>query len=168
MLSAEQVKVLLHLEPLPGEGGFYRETYRSAISVSPDQLPEQYQDARCLSTAIHYFLTPETSSALHLLPGDEVFHFYLGDPVEMLQLHPDGRSERIIIGNDLAAGHSPQVLVPGGTWQGSRLLPGGAYALLGTTMSPGFEFADYNGADRNQLLTAYPNDSDLIKALTLS
>jgi predicted cupin superfamily sugar epimerase len=103
---------------------------------------------------------------MHRLPTDEVFHFYLGDAVEMLQLHPDGRGEVIRLGTDLAVGERPQVLAPGDTWQGSRLVPGGRWALLGTTVAPGFDFADYTSGRRSELIAAYPGFSELITALT--
>ncbi len=126
----------------------------------------EYAGDRCASTAIYYLLTPGTFSEMHRLPTDEVFHFYLGDAVEMLQLQPDGRGEMIRLGSDLAAGEWPQVLAPGGTWQGSRLVPGGKWALLGTTVAPGFEFADYTSGRRGELIAAYPDFAELIAALT--
>jgi predicted cupin superfamily sugar epimerase len=111
-------------------------------------------------------LTAETFSALHKLPGDEIFHFYLGDPVEMLQLHPDGRGEITVLGQDIATGMRPQHVVRGGVWQGSRLRPGGSYALLGTTMSPGFDYKDYETGSRETLTKLYPTYSTLIASLT--
>src|SRR6185369_1787456 len=118
--------------------------------------------------AIYYLLTPDTFSALHRLPADELFHFYSGDPVEMLQLAPDGSGRVVLIGNDLEAGQRPQVVVPRGTWQGCRLLAGGKVALLGTTVAPGFEFSHYEGGVRMELSAGYPDFSELITALTLS
>lgn len=152
--SANEIISLLKLQPLPGEGGFYRETYRAdgKFKVTAGGFP----DDRHHATAIFYMVTPETFSTLHRLPGDEIFHFYLGDPVRMLMLHSDGSGEEVILGPDLAAGQRLQSLVPGGTWQGTRLLSGGRFALLGTTMTPGFDFRDYQGPDRQQLITAYP------------
>jgi hypothetical protein len=158
-LSAQDVIRLLDLAPLPREGGYFRETYRSGI-----QLPGA--DPRSLSTAIHYLLTPDTISALHRLPGDEIFHFHLGDPVEMLQLRADGTTARIVIGTDIANGMRPQVVVPGGTWQGTRLLPGGAFALMGTTMAPGFDPRDFELGRRAELLGRHPDQAGLIRALT--
>jgi predicted cupin superfamily sugar epimerase len=149
MLGAQDIKRLLRLEPLPEEGGFFRETYRSATS-----------------TAIYYLLAPGVFSALHRLPGDEVFHFYLGDPVEMLQLHPDGSSRTITIGSDITAAMEPQIVVPGGVWQGCRLKDGGRYALMGTTMSPGFNAGDFERGNRDELLIAYPHERGRILALT--
>jgi predicted cupin superfamily sugar epimerase len=119
------------------------------------------------STAIYYLLTDETFSALHQLPGDEIFHFYLGDPVEMLQLRPDGSGRIVRIGTALANQMAPQVIVPGGTWQGSRLIPGGSFALLGTTMSPGFDFADYVAGNRHDLSKQFPQFADSIASLTV-
>lgn len=148
-MTAEQIIAALGLKPLPHEGGFYAETYRSAFS-----------------TAIYYLLTAETFSAMHRLKFDEMFHFYWGDPVEMLQLWPDGTGRVVTLGTDLAAGQRPQVLVPGGVWQGARLLPGGNVALLGTTMAPGFEFRDYEPGDRAALVAAYPAFRDRILRLT--
>lgn len=148
-LTAAEVIGMLALIPLPREGGYFRETYRSAHS-----------------TAIYYLLTPDSFSAMHRLAGDEVFHFYLGDPVEMLQLHTDDSAQRLTIGPDIAGGMRPQVIVPGGTWQGSRVAPGGEFALLGTTMAPGFDPRDFELGDRDTLIGRYPDRADLIRALT--
>jgi uncharacterized protein len=142
-MTADEIKQLLQLEPLPMEGGFFRETYRSRWRVSAECLPEGIRSSRSISTAIYYLITPETFSALHRLPGTEVFHFYLGDPVIMLQLCPDGSSRSVTLGTDLIAGQQPQVVVRGQIWQGCKLAPGGNFALMGTTMSPGFDHADY-------------------------
>jgi predicted cupin superfamily sugar epimerase len=165
-MDADEIKRLLGMTPLRGEGGFFVETYRSAHRVPTASLPTGYPDARVAGTAIYYLLTPETCSALHRLRGDEVYHFYLGDPVEMLQLHPDGQGRVITIGSDLKAGMRPQVVAPGGVWQGSRLAPGGGFALMGTTMAPGFEFEDYESASRERLVAQYPAFARLIELLT--
>jgi uncharacterized protein len=162
MLTADDVKRLLRLEPLPREGGFFRETYRSALRISSGA------GERDAGTAIYYLLTPGDVSAMHRLPGEEVFHFYLGDPVEMLLLHPGGGSNLVIVGSDLAAGMRPQVVVQGGAWQGSRLRAGGRFALMGTTMSPGFDPRDYETGERAALLASHPRAHDLIVALTHS
>jgi uncharacterized protein len=165
LATAEEVIRFLDLQPLPGEGGFYAETYRSERALSAQVLPERYGGSRALSTAIYYLLTPGTCSALHRLKGDEIYHFYLGDPVEMLNLHWDGAGEVVVLGNDLAGGQAPQHVVPGGTWQGSRLLPGGKFALMGTTMAPGFDFEDCEAGRRDALQEAFPPFSDLIGTL---
>ncbi|MBN1956016.1 MAG: cupin domain-containing protein [Anaerolineae bacterium] len=165
IITAEQIISLLNLQPHP-EGGYFRESYRSDEQIPPAGLPDRYPGARSFGTAIYYLLTPGTFSRMHRLATDEVFHFYLGDPVEMLQLWPDGTGGSITIGPDIARGMQPQVVVPRGVWQGSRLAAGGRFALLGTTVAPGFEFADYEVGQRGKLAAAYPHFRDLIAALT--
>lgn len=166
MLTADQIRALLKLEPHPIEGGYFVETYQSALRIPRASLPTLYSGDRAAGTAIYYLLTPDTFSALHRLPGDEVFHFYLGDPVEMLQLKPDGSGEVAVLGHDIAEGMRPQHVVPGGVWQGSRLRTGGSYALLGTTMSPGFDYNDYESGTRESLTKLYPQHTAMIASLT--
>ena len=165
-LTAEQVRESLKLEPHPIEGGYFVETYRSAQKLPASALPGTYRGERALATAIFYLLTPDTFSAMHRLPTDEIFHFYLGDPVEMLQLAPDGAGRTIVLGQDIAAGMLLQHVVPAGTWQGSRLAPGGKFALLGTTMAPGFDPRDYESGRREELSARYPVYAPLIGRLS--
>jgi uncharacterized protein len=165
-LTTEKIRELLNLRPHPIEGGYFAETYRAEMKIGRETLGPAYSGERLIGSAIFYLLTPETFSAMHRLPGDELFHFYLGDPVETLQLYPDGRSEVILLGQDIAAGMRLQHNVPGGCWQGSRLAAGGEYALLGTTMSPGFHYADYVTGDQAKLAAAYPGRAAMIAALT--
>lgn len=166
MTRLDDIMSLLRLKPLPGEGGYFVETYRSDERVPQEALPTRYQGPRVFATAIYYLLTPDSFSALHRLQTDEVYHFYAGDPVEMLQLKPDGTGLKLVLGFEIWNGRQPQVMVPRGVWQGSRLLPGGSFALLGTTMAPGFERADYESGSREGLLKAYPAYQDAILALT--
>jgi uncharacterized protein len=161
-MSAGEIKALLNLQPHPVEGGHFRRTYTSAGSV---ELP---RGTRATSTAIYYLLEPGTFSEMHVLDSDEMFHFYLGDPVEMLQLHPDGRSAVFTLGPDLAAGQHVQLTVPAGVWQGTRLIGGGKVALLGCTVTPGFDFADYRSASYAELAEKWPGEAESIKALTRS
>jgi hypothetical protein len=168
MRTVEALCALLGLAPHPVEGGFFVETYRSAEVVPGDALPARYRGPRTISTAIYYLLTPHTVSAMHRLATDEVFHFYLGDPVEMLLLRPDGSHRVVVIGTDLEAGQRPQVVVPRGVWQGARLRPEGRLALLGTTVAPGFDYADYETGERAALLASHPAARDLVTALTPS
>ena len=166
MITADHITALLDLRPHPEEGGFYVETYRSEEQISTGSLPHRYGGARSLGTAIYYLLTPDTFSAMHRLASDEVFHFYLGDPVEMLHLSPDGSGRVVMLGQDLLGGMRPQVIVPRGVWQGSRLAPGGRLALLGCMAAPGFEYADYEHGRRADLIQAYPAFREFILALT--
>jgi predicted cupin superfamily sugar epimerase len=165
MLTAEQIRELLQMRPHPIEGGFFAETYRG-VPVVPQSLLPGYPGDRAISTAIYYLLTPDAFSAMHRVRGDEMFHFYLGDPVEMLQLKEDGSGEVIVLGQDIAAGMRLQHNVPGGVWQGSRVRAGGKYALLGTTMAPGFEYDDYETGTLRELSSQFPKYSAMVAALT--
>ena len=165
-MDGKQLKTLLNLVPLSVEGGYFAETYRSEDALPPDAFAGRYRGPRSMSTAIYYLLEAGTFSEMHRLASDEIFHFYLGDPVEMLQLWPDGASKRIVLGPDPETGMSPQVVVPRGVWQGARLIPEGRLALLGCTVSPGFEYADYESGARDALVRQYPQASALICALT--
>ncbi len=188
-MTAGDVKTLLGLEPHPREGGWYRRTYASGVMLSASVFsgcsePGRYDGPRRLHSAIYYLLEPGNFSEMHRLGSDEVFHHYAGAAVEMLQLWPGGRTERVVIGKDLLAGQRPQVVVPKGVWQGSRVLPpqgaglpgtplpeeaqDGAWALMGCTVSPGFEYADYETGTRGELVRSYPEARELIFALTRS
>lgn len=156
--TVEMLIRTLGLEGLPTEGGLYRQTWASA-DIGAGGHPA--------GTAIYYLLTdaPDSFSAFHRLPAEEVFHFYLGDPLETTLLYPDGSSQQIIMGQDLAAGQHVQFVVPRGVWQGSRVAPGGRFSLIGTTMAPGFLFSDYESADRDALLAQYPQERERILAM---
>lgn len=157
----------LNLIPLPGEGGLYAETYRSSGTIPAGAVAgREGLGARSCATAIYYLVTPEGFSALHRVASTEIFHFYLGDPVRMLQITPEGQGRLVDIGTDIAAGQRPQVVAPRGVWQGTRLLPGGRFALLGCTVSPGFDFADYEHGDRAALTALCPACAEEIAALT--
>lgn len=173
--EARRIIRLLNLVAHPLEGGFFRETYRCPDSLSGRGLPPGTGSAaggdidtteRSLATAIYYLLAPGHFSALHRLRHDEIYHFYLGDPVEMLLLYADGNGETIRLGPDLAGGQRVQMVVSSGVWQGARLLAGGRFALLGTTMSPGFAADDFELADRRALVASFPDYAELISRLT--
>ncbi len=165
-MNAEQLKSSLNLVPLSFEGGYYAETYRSEQIFPAEALPGRYNGPRSVATAIYYLLEPGTFSEIHRVSSDEIFHFYMGDPVEMVQLWPDGSCRKVIIGTDLEQAMRPQVVVPHGVWQGSRLMPGGKCALLGCTVSPGFDYADYESGSREALIEQYPEAHETIRALT--
>jgi predicted cupin superfamily sugar epimerase len=169
VLTAEELIKLLKLVPLPQEGGYFRETYRAPAQLPSAALPPGYGSPRSLATSIFYLLTsePDSFSALHRVRGDEVFHFYLGDPVEMFLLHSPGSSTRVVLGPELRRGHLLQFVVPGGTWQGARVIPRRyRFALLGTTMAPGFDPRDFELAERDRLLHEFPQAAHIIRSLT--
>lgn len=140
------------MKPLEKEGGFYVETYRASEKIARMALPVRYTGERNLATAILYLITPEALSRLHRIRSDEIYHFYLGDAVTMLQLHPDGSSKIVELGRDIKRGQSLQVAVPANSWQGAFLKQGGSFALMGTTVVPGFEFDDFELAETDKLL----------------
>ena len=159
-MTADEIKSLLKLEPHPCEGGFFRQTYVAAERVELSRGP------RSVGTAIYYLLEPGTFSEMHCLASDEVFHFYLGDPVEMLQLFPDGSSAIFTLGQNLQAGQQVQLVVPAGVWQGARLVGDGKFALLGCTVTPGFDYADYRGGSYAELADKWPTEAERIESLT--
>ena len=150
--------------PLDREGGVFCQTY-----ISDEILPEAVIPGRkgehTLCSAILYLISGECFSRMHRLPTEEIFHFYLGDPVEMLQLFPDGSGRVVRMGQDILGGEELQLTVRRGTWQGTRLVPGGKWALLGTSMSPGMERHDYEGGDKALLTAQYPQFRELLEHL---
>ena len=149
---------LFDLQPLPVEGGQFRQTWRGPVNA----------DGKPSGTCIYVLYThdPDSFSAMHRLPTDEIWHFYLGDPLLLLLLFPNGASRRVTLGQDVQAGQHVQFTVPAGTWMGSRVLPGGEYGLAGCTMAVGFTNDDYQGGVRDALIAQYPNEGEYITQLT--
>lgn len=166
-ITAERLIAALGLRPLPGEGGFFRLAYTAPEVIPPAGLPPRYRRAKPFASAILYLLTdrPEGFSALHRLRTDELYHFYLGDPVELLELDEDG-GRTTVLGPDVLGDQTVQHAVPAGTWQGSRLLAGGRWALLGATMAPAFDPDDFELGRRADLLERFPRHAERIAALT--
>lgn len=167
-IAAQQIIEHLGLQPLEVEGGLFRQTYLSTEMIAKSALPDRYLAEKPFKTVIYFLLTAEADSfsALHKLPTDEMYHFYLGDPVELLLLHLGGEGQRVILGQDILNGQHVQFNAPRDAWQGSHLLPGGDFALMGTTMAPGFTHEDFIGGQREQLIGQYPAEADLIRQLT--
>ena len=164
VLDAQKIIEKLKLESLKIEGGYFRRNYLSPATIPGISHPGQ---PKYLCSAIYYLLTPDTYSRVHRLPTDEIFHFYLGDPVEMFWFHNDGSASTLVLGHDLLAGQWVQVVVPAYTWQASRLVGGGNYALMGTTMSPAFEESNFESpTDLPGFLKQYPTQFHMsIKSL---
>jgi len=150
------------LEPHPAEGGYFRQTWRSALPATGDTT-------RPAGTAILFLMTPESLSRMHAVDADEIWHFHAGDPVEHLRLDPQsGSSQRTVLGANPGAGHEPQLIVPAGVWQGARPLPGSphGWSLVGATLTPGWRESGFVAGVRSTLLAQFSDQSELIRALT--
>jgi predicted cupin superfamily sugar epimerase len=148
------------------EGGAFREVYRSALVVPRQSLPLFFQGDRNASTQIYFLLTAGEFSAFHRIAADELWHFYAGDPLVVYEITHSGRLVEHRLGADPAKGESFFSVVNAGSWFGSMLADGGEYALVGCTVAPGFDFADFELADREALAAQYPAHAALIRRLT--
>ncbi len=156
MLTPEQIIDHYKMRRLEGEGGMVYQVYISDETFPDGTLPGR-KGKRPYGSSILYLLSGGAFSRMHRLSSDEIFHFYLGDPCEMLLLAPDGTGKKIRLGSDILAGDSLQVVVPRGWWQGTRVLDGGSWALLGTSMSPGYSAEEYEDGDFTELIEQYPD-----------
>lgn len=154
----------LDLQPHP-EGGFFKETYRSEGSISNQNL-SVYSGGRNHSTCIYYMLVSGSFSAFHRIHQDEIWHFYDGSPVELHTISPEGVHEHYLIGRDISGGEIPQLVVPGNHWFASKVAEPDSYSLVGCTVAPGFDFDDFELADKNELLEKYPEHKTLIMEFT--
>ena len=164
-MTAQDVITQLGLSPLPEEGGYYKETHRDE-RVIPSGTFADLEGERKASTCIYYLVTPEEFSGLHAVKSVEIFHFYAGDPVEMVQISESRELNKVILGPSLQDDHSLQVIVEKNIWQGTQLLPGGQWALMGCTVAPGFEFQDFSGGTFRDLSEKFPQHKELIRQYT--
>jgi uncharacterized protein len=163
-MNAEAGRLIskLGLVPLPGEGGFFAQTWSS---------PRRGPDGRACGSAILFLITQEVFSALHRLGTDEIWHFYSGDPAELAEIDPGtGSCRTTILGPDAAGAHAPQAVVRAGVWQGARLCagaaPGRGWTLFGCTLAPAWDEREFELGERESLLRAYPGHAAVIRALT--
>jgi predicted cupin superfamily sugar epimerase len=155
----------LGLSPHP-EGGHYRVTYKSELTIVRSALPSRYQGDRSASTAIYFLLDGGDFSAFHRIASDEVWHFYAGSSLVVYVIDPDGVYSELHLGNDSDEGEVFQAVVEAGSWFASRLKDAAGFALVGCTVAPGFDFADFELAVRSQLIRTYPAYERLIEELT--
>jgi uncharacterized protein len=165
MTTAKELIAALGLQAHP-EGGHYRETFRSDERLGPVALPERYGAERAMATAIYYLIEQGDFSALHRVRSDEVLHFYLGSPVELFVISPAGAARTTLLGPDVESGQRPQSVVPRDSLQGLRVARDGSFALLGATVAPGFDFADFELVDREAAIRAHPASADQIVRFT--
>ncbi|RPI26774.1 MAG: cupin domain-containing protein [Acidobacteria bacterium] len=163
--SAEELFARLGLEPHP-EGGYYREMYRSSVTIPVAGLAPGSAGTRAAGTAIYFLLRQGEKSRLHRLRFDEIWHFYLGGPLRLVSIFPTGLAESFTIGRDLAAGQELLRVVPAGCWFGAYPLPESPYSLVGCTVAPGFAFEDFELGERDELVACFPHLRDLVVELT--
>lgn len=149
------------------EGGYFAETYRSAERILHSALPSRFSGDRSFSTGIYFLLENHHFSAFHRIQADEMWHFYAGGPLNVYVIHEDGNLEIIKLGANPDNGEVFQAVVPAGTWFGSKPAAESDYSLVGCTVAPGFDFADFELAERVDLLATYPQHEEVIRLLTL-
>lgn len=154
------------MRPHP-EGGYFRETYRSGLTLQAEALPQGFRGARACSTAIYYLLERGQLSRLHRIRSDEAWHHYDGGPLDIHVFGPSGNYTRHRLGKGTSRGEQPQLVVPAGAWFGATLRRGYPYALVGCTVAPGFDFADFELADAARLSRQSPRHASLIRKLCL-
>jgi predicted cupin superfamily sugar epimerase len=165
MLAAQYWIDELKLEPHP-EGGFFRQTYRAPLVIEQSALPSTFRGPRSASTAIYFLLVGEEFSALHRLAADEVWHFYAGAALLVHSIDLAGNHSVVKLGQNPEAGEQFQWVVPAGHWFGCCVQQPDRYALVGCTVAPGFDFADFEMAKRFALTAQYPQHRALIEKFT--
>lgn len=163
-LSVADLIAQLKLEPHP-EGGFYRETYRAPVLISEGELAPHFRGARAFSTAIYFLIPAQDRSMLHRIKADEIWHFYAGDPLKIVEITPEGVVKETMLGLNLPQSEIPQYVVPAGNWFGA-VATGDNYTLVGCTVAPGFDFNDFELAERDRMLKEFPHATAWIKKLT--
>ena len=148
------------------EGGYFRQTYRSEVVIARDALPAGFSGARAVSTAIYFLLEGENFSAFHRLRSDEVWHFYVGEPLVVHVIDAEGKYSRILLGDDPEAGQVLQAVVRAGCWFASHVTDWKGFAVVGCTVAPGFDFKDFEMGKRNELVVRYPEYRKVIERLT--
>jgi len=156
-------KLSLQLHP---EGGYYRQTYKADLVLPQNSLPARFIGPRAAATAIYFLLRGTNFSAFHRLRSDELWHFYIGAPVLVHVIAEEGQLSQILLGSDPEAGETLQAVVKAGNWFASHVKDRNSFALVGCTVAPGFDFADFELAKREELLRSYPQHRDLIERLT--
>lgn len=156
-------KLQLELHP---EGGYYKEIYRSGEIILPDHLPERYKSSRNFSTSIYFLLDGNQVSNFHKLNSDEQWHFYDGSSIRIYVIGSNGKLDKIILGKELGKGESFQTVIKRNSWFGAELIDKNSFALIGCTVSPGFNFGDFEMGNRNDLVLQYPDFKEVIIRLT--
>ncbi len=148
------------------EGGSFYRTYCSELTIQQDQLPKTFHGPRPIATSIYFLLEQNQFSAMHRIASDELWHFYYGDSLIVYEIDAEGSLTEHRLGNNPENNESFQCLIKAGSWFGSKTIQGGEYSLVGCTVSPGFDFADFELGEKNALIQLYPQHAGLIEKLT--
>jgi uncharacterized protein len=164
-LTAEEIRALVNLEP-HATCGFVRVTFvsKQRIAPAPGGLPLPFAEGRPLGSALYFMVTPQAPVRLHRIRNDQLYHYYLGDPIEVLMFRADGKSERAVVGPDLRAGQRVQLLIPGNTFHTARVIGRCRWFLGASTEWPGVEPADVEIGDIDALVEKYPDAADDLRA----
>jgi uncharacterized protein len=161
-MTAEEIRVLLKLEP-HATCGFVRVTFMSEKRIAPGGLPPPFAEGRPTGSALYFMVTPDAPVRLHI-HNDQLYHYYLGDPIDVLMLHADGTTQRAVVGPDLRAGQCLQLLIPGNTFHTARIVGGRRWFLGASTEWPGVEPADVEIGDVDALGAKYPDVASDLRA----
>lgn len=167
--QSNEVKKLikyLNLSPHP-EGGFFSENYRSSGVIDKAGLPDSYSGNRSFSTAIYFLLPQGHISHFHKVISDEIWHFYGGGPLKLIEIASDGSLNETIIGSDIYEGQSLQYVVPANTWFAAFPLEDVDYSLVGCTVSPGFDYKDFSLGKKSELMEEFPQHKELFEKYSL-
>lgn len=184
-MGVQKLIQALNLQPHP-EGGFYAETFRDEyVNLPTSALPSHFKVGRSVSTAIYFLLPTGSKSRIHIIPSAEVFHFYGGEPLTILEVAPSGEVKHTVLGQDIEAGQVPQYVIPPRVWFGAyptkdykvdaetgtiETLPARDpeqnYSLVGCTVAPAFQFEDFEMGKRSELISLYPHAKSAIELLT--
>jgi predicted cupin superfamily sugar epimerase len=166
-MTAQELVTYFNMQAHP-EGGWFKETYRSKEAIEATALPDRFPASRFFSTAIYFLLDQGNFSAFHRIKSDECWHFYAGGPLDLYMIHENGRFEHVVIGSRPEQQQHFQFVVPAGCWFASRPSADSAFSFVGCTVAPGFDFNDFELAEKDLLLASFPQHSELITALCRS
>ena len=166
-LTADDIRGLLQLEP-NATCGYVRVTFVSRQAIAPGGLPAPFADGRPLGSALYFLVTPDAPVRLHRIRNDQLYHYYLGDPLEVFLLHSNGSAERVIVGPDLRAGQRVQLLIPGNTFHTARLVRPMGWFLGASTEWPGVVPADVEIGNLDKLAGKYPSVAADLRAIAAS
>jgi predicted cupin superfamily sugar epimerase len=165
-MTAADITRLLDLEP-NATCGSVRVTFMSRTRIAPGGLPAPFESGRPVGSALYFMLTPQEPVKLHRIRNDQFYHYYLGDPIEVLMMLTDGTTQHHVVGPDLRAGHKVQLFIPGNTFHTARVIGAGQWFLGGSTEWPGVEPQDVELGNADEIAMKYPDVADQIRTWPL-